>query len=107
VPNQTARRSQQQRRSETEQRVLTAAMALIAERGSRGVSLAEVGRLAGYSSWHGHALDRRYAGRVPGVGRRWRCRPVPAICMLGRLLIAWVQDPDGHPIQIVQRLLDA
>lgn len=25
----------------------------------------------------------------------------------GRLLIAWVQDPDGHPIQIVQRLLDA
>jgi AcrR family transcriptional regulator len=50
VPNQIARRSQQQRRSETEQRVLAAAMALIAERGSRGVSLAEVGRLAGYSS---------------------------------------------------------
>jgi glyoxylase I family protein len=23
---------------------------------------------------------------------------------LGRLLIAWVQDPDGHPIQLVQRL---
>jgi catechol 2,3-dioxygenase-like lactoylglutathione lyase family enzyme len=23
---------------------------------------------------------------------------------LGRLLIAWVQDPDGHPIQICQRL---
>lgn len=23
---------------------------------------------------------------------------------LGRLLIAWVQDPDGHPIQIVQNL---
>jgi AcrR family transcriptional regulator len=50
VPNQHARRSQQQRRSETEQRVLAAAMALIAERGSRAVSLAEVGRLAGYSS---------------------------------------------------------
>jgi AcrR family transcriptional regulator len=50
VPNRIARRSQQQRRSETEQRVLTAAMALIAERGSRAVSLAEVGRLAGYSS---------------------------------------------------------
>ena len=45
MPNQIARRSQQQRRSETEQRVLAAAMALIAERGSRGVSLAEVGRL--------------------------------------------------------------
>ena len=50
MPNQHARRSQQQRRSETEQRVLAAAMALIAERGSRAVSLAEVGRLAGYSS---------------------------------------------------------
>jgi hypothetical protein len=22
---------------------------------------------------------------------------------LGRLLIAWVQDPDGHPVQLVQR----
>jgi AcrR family transcriptional regulator len=50
VPSQHARRSQQQRRSETEQRVLAAAMALIGERGSRAVSLAEVGRLAGYSS---------------------------------------------------------
>jgi AcrR family transcriptional regulator len=50
VPDQKERRSQQQRRSQTEQRVLAAAMALIAERGSRGVSLAEVGRLAGYSS---------------------------------------------------------
>lgn len=26
---------------------------------------------------------------------------------LGRLLIAWVQDPDGHPIQIVQDLANA
>ena len=50
MPHQVARRTQQQRRSETEQRVLAAAMALIAERGSRAVSLAEVGRLAGYSS---------------------------------------------------------
>jgi AcrR family transcriptional regulator len=50
VPNQIARRSQQQRRSETEQRVLAAAMTLIAQRGSRAVSLADVGRLAGYSS---------------------------------------------------------
>lgn len=50
MPKEDGRRSQQQRRSETEQRVLAAAMALIAERGSRRVSLAEVGRLAGYSS---------------------------------------------------------
>jgi hypothetical protein len=21
---------------------------------------------------------------------------------LGRLLIAWVEDPDGHPVQLVQ-----
>ena len=26
---------------------------------------------------------------------------------LDRLLVAWVEDPDGHPIQIVQRLQDA
>jgi AcrR family transcriptional regulator len=50
MPNQEERRSQEQRRSETEQRLLAAAMTLIAERGSRAVSLAEVGRLAGYSS---------------------------------------------------------
>jgi catechol 2,3-dioxygenase-like lactoylglutathione lyase family enzyme len=25
---------------------------------------------------------------------------------LGRLLIAWVEDPDGHPIQLVQNLSD-
>lgn len=28
----------------------------------------------------------------------------PPAPWLDRLLIAWVQDPDGHPIQIVQRL---
>ena len=44
------RRTQQERRAETERRVLDAAMSLIAERGSRSVSLADVGRLAGYSS---------------------------------------------------------
>jgi glyoxylase I family protein len=33
---------------------------------------------------------------VPGIRKphRW----------LGELLIAWVEDPDGHPIQLVQRL---
>ena len=31
----------------------------------------------------------------------------PPSVWLDRLLIAWVQDPDGHPIQIVRRLLDA
>ena len=31
----------------------------------------------------------------------------PPSVWLDRLLIAWVQDPDGHPIQIVQCLPDA
>ena len=50
MPGTTVRRTQQERRAETERRVLDAAMTLIAERGSRSVSLADVGRLAGYSS---------------------------------------------------------
>ena len=71
MPNQIARRSQQQRRSETEQRVLAAAMALIAERGSRGVSLAEVGRLAGYS---GGIVSHHFGGKqtAPRRGRQSR-----------------------------------
>jgi AcrR family transcriptional regulator len=44
------RRTQQQRREETERRLIDAAMTLFAARGSRSVSLADVGRLAGYSS---------------------------------------------------------
>ncbi|WP_370966974.1 TetR/AcrR family transcriptional regulator [Amycolatopsis sp. cg9] len=43
------RRTQDQRRAETERRVLDAAMALIARSGSRAVTLAEVGEAAGYS----------------------------------------------------------
>ncbi|MGW7003801.1 TetR/AcrR family transcriptional regulator [Streptomyces sp. NPDC054933] len=43
------RRTQQERRAEAEQRVLEAATTLIAQNGSRSVSLAEVGRVAGYS----------------------------------------------------------
>ncbi|WP_413105587.1 TetR/AcrR family transcriptional regulator [Streptomyces sp. Inha503] len=44
-----ARRTQEQRRAETERRVLDAAMELIARSGSRGVTLAQVGEAAGYS----------------------------------------------------------
>ena len=50
IPGQNGRRTQPQRRAETETRLLEAATTLIAARGSRAVSLAEVGRLAGYSS---------------------------------------------------------
>ena len=43
------RRTQEQRRAETERRVLEAATALIAATGSRSVTLAQVGEAAGYS----------------------------------------------------------
>jgi AcrR family transcriptional regulator len=43
------RRTQEQRRAETERRVLDAAMTLIAAHGSRSVTLSEVGEAAGYS----------------------------------------------------------
>jgi catechol 2,3-dioxygenase-like lactoylglutathione lyase family enzyme len=42
------------------------------------------------------AYDALIAAGVPGLQ--------PPHEWLGRLLIAWVQDPDGHPIQIVQPL---
>lgn len=43
------RRTQEQRRAETERRVLAAATALIARTGSRSITLAQVGQEAGYS----------------------------------------------------------
>src|SRR5690349_22428973 len=44
-----ARRTQRERREETERKVLAAATALIAQHGSRALTLAEVGEAAGYS----------------------------------------------------------
>jgi AcrR family transcriptional regulator len=50
MPDQPpSRRTQQERREQTERKVLAAATALIAERGSRALTLAEVGEAAGYS----------------------------------------------------------
>jgi AcrR family transcriptional regulator len=49
MTDRPARRTQEQRRAETERRLLDAAMALIARSGSRAVTLAEVGEAAGYS----------------------------------------------------------
>lgn len=42
------------------------------------------------------AYERLTSAGVPGLHgpQRW----------LDRLLIAWVEDPDGHPIQLVQQL---
>jgi AcrR family transcriptional regulator len=45
----TARRTQAERRAETERRVLDATMAIIADRGVRAVTMAAVGEAAGYS----------------------------------------------------------
>jgi len=47
--HRAARRTQAQRRSEAERRVLDATMALIARKGSHAVTLAQVGEAAGYS----------------------------------------------------------
>lgn len=44
-----ARRTQRERREETERKVLEAATALIAQHGSRALTLAKVGEAAGYS----------------------------------------------------------
>ena len=44
-----ARRTQQERREQTERKVIASATALIAEHGSRALTLAEVGEAAGYS----------------------------------------------------------
>src|SRR3954452_11802274 len=50
MPDQPpARRTQQERREEAERKVLAAATALIAQHGSRALTLAEVGEAAGYS----------------------------------------------------------
>src|SRR5690242_21175267 len=50
MPDQPlARRTQRERREETERKVLAAATALIAQHGSRALTLAEVGQAAGYS----------------------------------------------------------
>ncbi|MCB1499242.1 MAG: TetR family transcriptional regulator [Bauldia sp.] len=44
-----ARRTQQERREQTERKVVAAATAPIAEHGSRALTLAKVGDAAGYS----------------------------------------------------------
>jgi AcrR family transcriptional regulator len=60
------RRTQQQRREETKRRLLDAATRLFAERGSRSVSLADVGRLAssGIVSHHFGSKQRLLAAVV-------------------------------------------
>lgn len=70
------------------------------------------------SSRHDHGLDPATNGQR-GTVTLWTddtatayaqltARGIPGLApphvWLDRLLIAWVEDPDGHPIQLVQRL---
>jgi AcrR family transcriptional regulator len=64
VPHQ--RRTQAQRRAESERRLLDAAAELIVERGIEGTSLAEIGRVAGYS--HG-LVHQRFGSKEALVER--------------------------------------
>lgn len=64
IPQQ--RRTQAQRRAESERRLLRAAAELIVERGIEGTSLAEIGRRAGYS--HG-LVHQRFGSKEALVER--------------------------------------
>ncbi|MEU2348056.1 TetR family transcriptional regulator [Modestobacter sp. NPDC049651] len=77
MPEDQGRRTQQQRRAETERRVVDAATRLIAARGSRAVTLGEVGREAGYSRGivHSHFGSREQL--LEAVVRDAQRFPVP------------------------------
>jgi AcrR family transcriptional regulator len=79
VPEQSERRTQQQRRADTERRVIDAATELIAARGSRAVTLGEVGRAAGYSRGivHSHFGSREQL--LEAVVRAAQQFPVPEV----------------------------
>ena len=79
VPGQAIRRTQDQRRAETGRRVLDAATRLIAERGSRAVTLAEVGREAGYSRGIVHAAFGSRAELLEAVVRDAQRFDVPPV----------------------------
>src|SRR3546814_5057692 len=56
------RRTQEERRQESESRLIVAAVKLIAEKGANGLTLAEVGHEAGYSSsLLGHYFETKEA----------------------------------------------
>ena len=61
------RRTQEQRRAEAERRVLDSAMTLIAQNGSRAITLAQVGEAAGYSRGIVHQYFGNRAGLLEAV----------------------------------------
>ena len=105
VPHQ--RRTQAQRRAESERRLLDAAARLIVERGIEGTSLAEIGRVAGYSHGLVHqrfgskeALNERHnteavrmftTETVAAVGST---RGLPALRIVADTYLDLVQAPD-------------
>lgn len=73
MTDRPARRTQEQRRAETERRVIDAAIELIARTGSRSVTLAQVGEAAGYSRgivYHQFGSRERLLGAVLDEAQR-------------------------------------
>lgn len=76
------RRTQQERVAESDQRMLSAALRLIAERGYRGTSLAAIGEAAGYSRGLVH---ERFGSKA---GLLW--------ALTKQILRAWNQESRSH-----------
>ncbi|SCX55326.1 transcriptional regulator, TetR family [Klenkia marina] len=114
-------RTQEQRRAETERRVLDAATRLIAQRGSGAVTLAEVGREAGYSRGIVHAAfgsRDELLGAVVRDAQRFAVPPVEAAGLAqltavvraylgnvrerqpstGAFLLLWAESVAGEPV---------
>lgn len=80
------RRTQEERRQESESRLLAAAVKLIAEKGANGFTLAEVGHEAGYSrSLPGHYYETKEALLARVVEH------------ITRDSLAAITDPDAEP----------
>lgn len=93
MTDRPARRTQEQRRAETERRVLDAAMELIARSGSRAVTLAEVGQAAGYSRgivYHHFGSRERLLEAVVDEARRFNAG-----------------DYDGDGLEYLSRIVDS
>ena len=87
----STRRTQEQRRAEAERRVLDAAMTLIAQNGSRAITLAQVGEAAGYSRGIVHQYFGNRAGLLEAV--------------MGDAGTFDVPDYDGHALDQIADLV--
>jgi len=78
------RRTQQERVAESDQRMLSAALRLIAERGYRGTSLAAIGEAAGYS----RLVHERFGSKA---GLLW--------ALTKQILRTWNQESRSHGVE--------